>query len=118
MKEDEYQLRMLELKLDHILNLLSEHETADRERKQYENLPEWVNLETAAGLKGGAALATYKTKLFLQPCCGRNYRLVGGRKCWLRADVIAWIKITDSDLKKYADIWKVKIPSNYAARVA
>jgi len=79
-------------------------------------LPEWVNLETAAKLKGGAALGTYQTRLFLQPCCGLNYKLVGGRKCWKKDEVIRWIGVTDADLKAYADEWKVDIPRNYKER--
>jgi hypothetical protein len=81
-------------------------------------LPEWVTLEIAVSMKGGAALATYRTKLFLQPCCGRNYKLVGGRKCWKREDVINWIEITDNELKNYARNWKVTIPENYEKRSA
>jgi hypothetical protein len=79
-------------------------------------MPEWVNLETAASMKGGAALSTYKTRLFLQPCCGLNSKSIAGRKCWRREDVILWLSITDADLKKYADEWKVEIPANYKDR--
>jgi hypothetical protein len=40
---------------------------AEIERKEHlKDIPEWLTLEMAAGLKGGAALDTYKTKLFLQ----------------------------------------------------
>jgi len=81
-------------------------------------VPEWVNLETAVELKGGAALSTYKTRLFLQPCCGLNYKLIGGRKCWRRDDVMRWLLITDADLKKYAEEWGVKIPAIYKKRGA
>jgi hypothetical protein len=87
-------------------------------RTRYETAPEWITLEAAAAMKGGAALATYKSKLFLQPCCGLNYRLIGGRKCWRREEVIRWIGVTDADLKKYAAEWKVKIPGNYERRSA
>ena len=82
------------------------------------NMPEWVNLETAAKLKGGAALSTYQTRIFLQPCCGVNYRKIGGRKCWRREDVIRWLAITDVDLKTYAVEWKVTIPEKYLKRSA
>ncbi len=79
-------------------------------------LPEWINLETAVSMKGGAAFATYRTKLFLQPCCGLNFKLIGGRKCWRREDVIRWVSITDADLKAYAEEWKVSIPKEYEKR--
>jgi len=82
------------------------------------SVPEWVNLETAAKLKGGASLSTYQTRLFLQPCCGLNYTLIGGRKCWSREEVVRWLTITDADLKAYANEWKVKIPANYERRSA
>ena len=81
-----------------------------------EPMPEWVNLETAAKLKGGSTLSTYQTRLFLQPCCGLNYRLVGGRKCWNKEEVSRWLKITDSHLKDYANEWKVEIPQTYKER--
>jgi hypothetical protein len=87
-------------------------------KPRYETAPEWITLEAAAAMKGGAALATYQTKLFLQPCCGLNYKLIGGRKCWRREDVIRWIGITDADLKTYAAEWKVNIPENYERRSA
>jgi len=81
-------------------------------------VPEWVNIETAVALKGGAALSTYKTRLFLQPCCGLNYKSIAGRKCWRRDEVMRWLLITDADLKKYADEWGVKIPAIYKKRGA
>ena len=81
-----------------------------------EPMPEWVNLETAAKLKGGGLLSSYKVLLFLQPCCGRNSQRVGGRKCWKKEEVIRWIKITDSQLKDYAKEWNVEIPQNYKER--
>jgi len=81
-------------------------------------LPEWITLEKAASLKGGPALATYKTKLFLQPCCGRNSKSVGGRKCWHRDEIARWLGIDDSALVAYAGEWKVKLPDNYQGRSA
>ena len=81
-------------------------------------IPEWVNLETAAALKGGPALATYQSKLFLQPCCGLNYKKVGGRKCWHREQIVRWLAIDDSALKAYALEWKVSLPENYERRSA
>jgi hypothetical protein len=92
---------------------------ADIEKKsRIDSLPEWVTLEMAVSLKGGPALATYRTKFFLQPCCGRNSKLIGGRKCWSRKDVIDWLSITDAELKNYAHAWNVTIPANYERRSA
>ena len=86
------------------------------ERSRFKGLPEWVTLEQAAAIKGGPAFLTYKQKAFLRPCCGRNYRIVGGRHCWHRNDVIAWLSITDAELNKYAGVHGVRLPENYVKR--
>lgn len=80
------------------------------------DIPEWVNLKTAVKLKGGGSLATYQSKLFLQPCCGLNYKLVAGRKCWHREQIIKWLAIDDSALKAYAEEWRVTLPDIYKKR--
>jgi hypothetical protein len=84
--------------------------------KTTDSLPEWIDLRRAVELKGGPAYETYRTKYFLQPCCGRNSKLIGGRKCWPRDEVIQWLAITDSGLLEYAGTYKVSIPENYAKR--
>jgi hypothetical protein len=119
-------LQGIQLGLDRLsLEIAKGREEAAR-RGQYDDLPEWIDLEQAVELKrgicpqkkraesgqsrdkdavvmGGASLMTYRQKLFLQPCCGRNYKMVGGRRCWKKEDVIAWLTITDENLKKYAE---------------
>jgi hypothetical protein len=85
-------------------------------RSLADTLPEWINLERAAELKGGPALSTYQTRLFLQPCCGRNARRVGGRKCWSKADVLRWLAVTDGELAAYALEFHAAIPENYLRR--
>jgi hypothetical protein len=87
-----------------------------QKQKRIDNLPDWINLETAVSLKGGPAYQTYRTKLFLQPCCGRNYQSVGGRKAWKREDVIDWLAISDEGLLEYSKKWNVNIPDNYKRR--
>ncbi|MDR3138446.1 MAG: hypothetical protein LBT95_02105 [Treponema sp.] len=89
-----------------------------QKQKRIDNLPDWINLKTAVSLKGGAAFPTYRSKLFLQPCCGRNYQFLGGVKCWRREDVLDWLAIADSGLKAYAENWHVSIPENYERRSA
>lgn len=102
------------------------------ERGRYDGLPEWIDLEQAVGIKrglcankkhaendfiiGGASLNTYRQKLFLQPCCGLNYKLVGGRRCWKKDDVIAWLAITDEDLSDYAEKHRAELPDIYKRR--
>ena len=83
---------------------------------RFKGLPEWVTLKQAAALKGGPASTTYEQKSFLMPCCGRNFRMVGGRRCWHRDDIIIWLGITDKELKQYADKHNTKLPENYAIR--
>jgi hypothetical protein len=78
-----------------------------------DGLPEWINLERAAEMKGGAAFSTYKTRLFLQPCCGRNFRLVGGRKVWRKEDVIRWLDVDDDGLAEYAREFHATLPDTY-----
>lgn len=91
----------------------------DLEKKsRTENLPDWLTLREAVSLKGGPAYETYRTNYFLQPCCGRNSKIIGGRKCWSRQDVLAWLGITDSGLNEYAEKWKVTLPENYKRRSA
>jgi hypothetical protein len=85
---------------------------------KYDNLPEWLTLEIAASLKGGTTLSNYRNKIFLQPCCGLNYKLQGGRKVWKKENVIEWLSITDDQLKAYAEKWKVSIPVIYEKRSA
>jgi hypothetical protein len=114
--EENLILQGLKIEIASLAKTVQELAINTEAKPRYETAPEWITLEAAAALKGGAALATYQSKLFLQPCCGLNYRLIGGRKCWRREDVIQWIGITDADLKNYAAEWKVKIPNNYERR--
>ena len=83
-----------------------------------DELPQWVTLELAVQLKGGGKLGCYKNDLYIQPCCGTNSKLIAGRKCWNYKDVIEWLNITDSDLKQYAEKWRVKLPEKYVRRSA
>jgi hypothetical protein len=101
-------------KLSYEIAKQREEQAAASERS---DLPEWLNLEQVAALKGGGALSTYRQKLFLQPCCGKNQRLVCGRRCWNRKDVIEWLAITDDKgLVEYAQRWGVALPETYLKR--
>jgi len=92
------------------------------ERCRYDSLPEWLDLEQAIVLKrglcagkkraasgkknielieGGASLNTFRQKTSLQPCCGKNYKMIAGRRCWKKDDVIKWLGITDEDIAAY-----------------
>jgi hypothetical protein len=114
--EETLVLQGLKLEIAHLALEVGKQRTEAERRSRLDGLPEWINLETAAALKGGPALITYRQKAFLQPNCGLGWRLVGGRRCWSRADVIEWLGITDADLKRYAERRNVKIPENYEKR--
>ena len=110
------EMQSMKLAIDGLALQIAEQRKDAEEQARFKGLPEWVTLETAAAVKGGPALITYRQRSFLRPCCGRNWKKVGGRQCWHRDAVIAWLGITDADLKKYADAHGVKLPENYENR--
>jgi hypothetical protein len=134
-------LQGLKISVDSLaIELAKQRQTAER-RGRHDEIPEWVDLEQALILKrgvcgerkraengktrsadtpiaGGASLITYRQKSFLQPCCGMNYKLVGGRRCWKREDVILWLSVTDEELKNYAEKYHINLPDVYQRRGA
>jgi len=100
-----------------VLEIMKQRQETE-EQSRFKGLPEWVTLEQAAAVKGGPLLTTYRQRPFLRPCCGRNRKMVGGRWCWHRDDVIPWLAVADEGLKAYADKYGVKLPDNYAERGA
>jgi hypothetical protein len=133
-------LQGLQLGIDRLVLEIAKLRQEAQSRGRYDGLPEWIDLEQAVALKrgvsaekkraesgktrdegaaaGGASLTTYRQKLFLQPCCGRNYKMVGGRRCWKKDDIIAWLSITDEELKNYAEKYQVNLPEVYQRRSA
>lgn len=65
---------------------------------------EYYTIEDCAGLKGGAALNTYKCNRFLLPGCGNpKFQVyIAGRLCFPREEVMKWVKISDAEYLKYA----------------
>jgi hypothetical protein len=118
MNTTELILQGFSVELSKITIALNEMKEAVSTKSKYDELPEWINIDLAAKLKGGCSLDTLKNRLFLQPCCGTNYKTIGGRKCWRKDDVIFWIGIDDSGLKTYAEKYGVSIPENYERRSA
>ena len=108
----------VQLAVDRLSMEIATQRQEAEEQARFKSLPEWVTLEQAAAVKGGPALITYRQRSFLRPCCGRNYKMVGGRQCWHREQVIAWLGITDAELKNYAAAHGVKLPENYEKRGA
>jgi len=127
-------LQGLQIGIDRLAFEIAKQRQEAESRGRYDDLPEWLDLEQVVALKrglcatkkrggdeltmGGASLNTYRQKLFLQPCCGLNYKMVGGRRCWCKEDVIAWLAITDEGLKAYAEKYGVKLPDIYIERSA
>jgi hypothetical protein len=127
-------LQGLQIGLDRLALEIAKQRQEAESRGRFAELPEWLDLEQAVALKrglcatkkrggddlvmGGASLTTYRQKLFLQPCCGLNYKMISGRRCWKKEDVIAWLAITDEDLKTYADKYRVTLPDVYKKRSA
>ena len=114
--EENLVLQGLKLEIANLAHQIAGQRMEDAEAARYRDIPEWVTLEQAAALKGGPALTTYRQKTFLQPCCGRDFRIVGGRHCWPRDEVIKWLGITDAELKRYAEERSVKLPETYEKR--
>jgi hypothetical protein len=104
--------------LSKITLALNELKAATIKKSKYDDLPAWINIDLATKLKGGCSPDWIKNTLCLQPCCGTNYKLIGGRKCWRLDDVTEWLEIADSDLKKYAAKWRVTLPEKYERRSA
>jgi hypothetical protein len=106
-------LQSLDLKLSQLIIDINTKTKEEEQGKLLHELPEWVNLQTAAKKKGAAAFDTYKTQYWLQPCCGLKSKKVGGRKSWRRDDIIEWFSITDDKLWEYAQRMGASIPAKY-----
>ena len=117
-KKLELTLQGLNLELTKISYTLDELKAEVTRKSKYDDLPEWINIDLAIKMKGGCSPKWIKNNQFLQPCCGTNFKRIGGRKCWDKEAVIFWLAITDSELKNYAESWKVKIPEKYEKRSA
>jgi hypothetical protein len=117
-QEEILALQGINIELSKLVLGMQELKAGINDKSKYDNLPEWLTLEQCVQLKGGTTLSNYRNKIFLQPCCGLNYKLLGGRKVWKKEDVILWLSVTDDQLKKYAEQWNVSIPRLYEKRSA
>jgi hypothetical protein len=106
-------LQALDMKLTQLIIDINKREEEEERLKKMLALPEWINLNLAVQLKGGAALDTYKTQYWQQPCCGLRSKRVGGRKVWRREDVMEWLAVSDDGLWEYAERIGAKIPDKY-----
>lgn len=103
----EYEIATMKLQLDYLIEFAKK--SSAEETKPKEPLPEFITLKLAAELKGGAALNTYKSRYYLQPCGGTKSINVGGKKCWKREDVISWLTVDDAELPTYLKQFGVTI---------
>ena len=117
-RDVELYLQGYQLELTKMTIALNDLKESIGKKSKYDDLPAWINLDLAAQLKGGCSPDWMKNTLCLQPCCGTNYKLIGGRKCWRKDDIVEWLEISDGDLKNYGEKWKVSIPEKYLRRSA
>lgn len=73
MTKEEYTLETIRCQLSYILESV-EKLPGTLLRQEDEELPEFVTLELAARVKGGAMYNTYRSRYYLQPCGGHEER--------------------------------------------
>ena len=103
MTQEEFALRGLELKLDRVLELLTNTVRVKPKPENTEDtVPEWVSLTKAWKLQGQLySLATIRTRADLQPCMGRGV-MIGRNKCFRREDVQEWLAaVTPEERQAY-----------------
>lgn len=101
----EYDMQTIRCQLSYLVEAVRKLPQTDEAAQ----LPEFITLEQAAKLKGGASFNTYKTRCYLQPCGGAQSVRVGGRKCWKRADVLEWLSVDDTALDSYLHRFGVEV---------
>jgi hypothetical protein len=110
--------KIIMLKLQQIEELIESRQQKEAQDEKFKGMPEWVNIEKAHSYKGGGSVETIKTNIYLQPCCGTNYKYVNGRKCFRKSDVIEWLSVTDDNLMQYAAKFGVRLPPEKSRRTA
>jgi hypothetical protein len=113
---ENFALQGLKLEVANLTMEIAKQREEQSLKSKYDDLPAWLTFEQSQSLKGAPAVASMRSKPFLQPCCGKKYHLIGGRKCWRKEDVLEWLSITDDELKQYADRHGVELPDNYRKR--
>ena len=103
-QQDTLILRGLELKLDRILDSISNFvkDEKNEEKISEMKLGEWVTLTQAWELQGRIfSLATIRARADLQPCMGHG-TMIGRNKCWRKPEVIEWLNaVTPEERKAY-----------------
>lgn len=105
MTEHEFELETIRVQLSYLVDAVKKNPALSGA----DPIPEFVTLELAAKLKGGAAYNTYKSRYHFQPCGGTRTVRVGGKKCWRREDVLEWLSVDDTALESYLQKFGVAI---------
>ena len=114
MKQLQLQNERLFREVEEIQRILTMPEKKESFEKQF------YTIEDCAGLKGGAALNTYKCNRFLLPGCGnpKFSVFIAGRLCCPREEVMKWVKVSDAGYLDYAKECGITvIPDKYVRLV-
>lgn len=114
MNVDEIRLKGIELNILRMAHAMDDVQKAVIESTFVQDIPAFCTLKKAAGLKGVVAYQTLVKRSWQQPCCGQNWLKFNGHRCWKRADIINWLKITDETLEEYANANGVDISKYFS----
>lgn len=116
-ERDSLALRTLELQAEkNSLDLQEVKEVVSKLLIKVDNhssIPEWLTLEQACALKGGASFNTVRCAAYLRPGAGnpKFQRYCGGRLVFHRDTVvIPWLSVTDDNLEEYLkNVCEIKV---------
>lgn len=111
------ELKSIQIQNERLLRELSEvHKILEKPEQQTVYSKEYYTVEDCAGMKGGAALNTYKANRFLLPGCGNPQFsvFIAGRLAFPKEEVMKWLKVSDADYLEYAkECGVTTIPEKY-----
>lgn len=116
-ERDSLALRSIELQTEkNSLELQEVKEVMNKLLSKVDNhsaIPEWLTLEQACALKGGASFNTVRCAAYLRPGAGnpKLQRYCGGRLVFHRDTVvIPWLSVTDDNLEDYLiNVCEIKV---------
>ena len=111
------ELRSIQIQNERLLRELAEvHKMLEKPEQQPMYSKEYYTIEDCAGMKGGAALNTFKANRFLLPGCGnpKFSVFIAGRLAFPKEEVMKWLKVSDADYLEYAkECGVTTIPEKY-----
>lgn len=111
------ELKSIQIQNERLLRELAEvHKILEKPEQQTVYSKEYYTVEDCAGMKGGAALNTYKANRFLLPGCGnpKFSVFIAGRLAFPKEEVMKWLKVSDADYLEYAkECGVTTIPEKY-----